>query len=99
MRLAQKPAPSGHNHHGDVHRVLRNGAELSAWSERAEAERALTEALAAEAAEERARLPANSSDGFQVTATSVAFEAGGMTMWRADYALDSTRGPRAVLSS
>lgn len=99
MRLATKPASAGHNHHGDVHRVLRNGAEMSAWSEREEAERALSDALAAEAADERARLPANSALGLEVTATSIAFSSGGTVMWRAEYAVDCARGPRAVLTA
>lgn len=98
MRLDTKPG-LGHQHHGEVYRVLRNGAEVSAWSSRPEAEGALADALAAEAADERARLPANSAAGLEVTASAITFSSGGAVMWRAEYTLDRARGPRAVLTA
>ncbi len=99
MRLDAKvhEGQGARNHHGAVHRVLRNGHEHSAWSEPDEAQRALKAALEEEAATERARLPANAQQGLRVDATSLLYEIGGTVFWKTDYALDHVRGPRGFL--
>lgn len=97
MRLSATAHPNSRsNHHGPVHRVLRNGVEVSAWSAPDEAQRALAAAVAVEVASERSRLPANAQESLRVAATSIVCEMGGTVFWRADFTVDRIQGPRGV---
>lgn len=97
MKLDSKPAASGRNFMGKVHRVLRNDVEVSAWSEEGEAREALTQAVAAEAALERSRLPPNVAEQLDVDATSVSFAPGGTVVWRTAFRVEARREMRGVV--
>lgn len=99
MRLARNAHPNGwRNHLGDVYRVLRNGDEVSAWTERAEAERALKAAVAEEVRVERGRLPANARAHLTITDAGLSYAPGGHAMWSVEFSLDAVHEPRERLA-
>lgn len=98
MRLGATAHPNNwRNYQGPVHRVLRNGDEVSAWSRPDEAAKALAAAVAAEAQIERGRLPANARAHLAVTDTAVSYAPGGHTMWSVEFALEAVEGAREYL--
>lgn len=95
MRLGTTAHPNDwRNYHGPVHRVLRNDTEVSAWSLRDEAERALRAAIDTEVKVERGRLPSNARGHFSVTETGVSYAPGGHVLWSVEFSLDEIEGAR-----
>lgn len=98
MRLGATAHPNGwRNYTGAVHRVLRNGDEVSAWSRQDEAVKALRAALEQETETERRRLPANARAHLKVTNTGLEYAPGGHPLWSVEFSLDTTTGSRERL--